>query len=123
LGEIDILLSGTQSDIQLPWLIKYRFHGISFIFGDRGNVSIKKTLGSLKPFQFIKDIIQLPLANYDLIISDFEPVSAWASLLKNKQCIGISHQAAFRSQNVQGPLVKTTLHRLFSSTMPIPQNI
>lgn len=106
IGEIDILLSGTQSNIQLPWPIKHRFHGISFVFGEKGNVSIKKTAQSLRPIQFIRDLLYLPLAEYDLIISDFEPISAWASLIKNKSCLGISHQAAFRSTSIPRPKKK-----------------
>lgn len=32
-GEVDVLISGTQADVQLPFPIKYRFEGLSFIFG------------------------------------------------------------------------------------------
>jgi len=103
IAEVDILLSGTQSDIQLPWPIKHRFYGVSFIFGKNGKVSIRKTIIALRLFQFLKDVFQLPLNEYDLVISDFEPVSAWASMLRNKRCLGISHQAAFRSKNVPIP--------------------
>ena len=29
--------------------------------------------------QFARDVTALPVHNYDLVISDYEPVSAWAS--------------------------------------------
>jgi len=32
-GELDILVSGTQADIDLPYTIAYQFKGLSFIFG------------------------------------------------------------------------------------------
>jgi uncharacterized protein (TIGR00661 family) len=37
------------------------------------------------------------------VISDFEPVSAWACKLKNKPCIGFSHQAAVVSKHSPKP--------------------
>jgi len=30
-GQVDILISGIQSDVDLPYDIKYRFKGLSFI--------------------------------------------------------------------------------------------
>jgi uncharacterized protein (TIGR00661 family) len=44
-----------------------------------------------------KEIKSLPIAEYDLIINDFEPVSAWACRLHHKPCISLSHQAAVLS--------------------------
>jgi len=38
-----------------------------------------------------------------LVINDFEPVSAWACYMKNKPCIGLSHQAAVLSNNAPKP--------------------
>ena len=31
-GEVDVLVSGIQADIELPFEVKYRYHGLSFIF-------------------------------------------------------------------------------------------
>ena len=92
--ETDVMISGIQGDIQLPFPVKYRFYGISFIFGTRGGVDWWKTFIRLRPFRFIRDIIRLPVKEYDLVLCDFEPVSAWACKLKGKKCIGISHQNA-----------------------------
>ena len=100
----DILISGTQADIELPFKVKYRFYGISFIFGKHGGVNVTKTIVKLKPLQFISDLIQLPVHNYDLVISDFEPVSAWACKLKGKKSIGLSHQNAVLHKGAPAPL-------------------
>ncbi|EIU7613729.1 glycosyltransferase [Vibrio vulnificus] len=43
-----------------------------------------------------QEVQQLDLSQHDLVISDFEPVSAWAAKRQNKPCIGLSHQNAFR---------------------------
>jgi len=102
-GEVDLLISGTQSDVQLSWPIKYRFYGLSFIFGQHGSVSISATLRRLRPFRFLRDLWRLPVHDYDLIITDFEPVSAWACKLRGKKCYAMSHQAAFLSPKTPRP--------------------
>ena len=62
----------------------------------RGKINHLKTVLQSKPFNFLKDIRQLDLSDYDLVICDFEPVTAWAARRQNKKTIGISHQYAFR---------------------------
>lgn len=93
-GDVDILVSGTQADIALPYPIKYTFKGLSFIFGTKGNVDMVSTYRKSNLKKLYKEIKSLPVENYDLVINDFEPVSAWACKLKNIPCIGLSHQAA-----------------------------
>lgn len=93
-GEVDVLVSGIQGDLTLPFPAKYKFRGLSFIFGKSGGVSLWKTFAKTNTRKLIKEINSLPVQDYDLIISDFEPVSAWACYLKNKECISLSHQAA-----------------------------
>ena len=94
LGETDVLISGIQGDIQLPFEIKHRYYGLSFIFGKKGGIDKVQTLKKLKLVKFYNDIKRCPVENYDVVISDFEPVSAWACRLKGKKCIGLSHQNA-----------------------------
>jgi uncharacterized protein (TIGR00661 family) len=53
-----------------------------------------QTLKKLKLVKFYNDLKRCPVENYDVVISDFEPVSAWACRLKGKKCIGLSHQNA-----------------------------
>ncbi|RUA31702.1 MAG: glycosyl transferase [Bacteroidetes bacterium] len=93
-GEVDILVSGTQADVDLNYKIKYQFHGLSFVFGKRGGVDFKRTLKQTKFLRFLNEIWNLNVAQYDLVINDFEPVSAWACKFKVKKCIGLSHQSA-----------------------------
>ncbi len=93
-GEVDILVSGTQGDLELPFPVKYKLSGLSFIFGKSGGVSIWKTLARTNIRKLFKSIRVLPVEEYDLIINDFEPVSAWACYFKNKACIALSHQSA-----------------------------
>ncbi|GAB6140091.1 glycosyltransferase family protein [Methylosoma difficile] len=60
-----------------------------------GQVSYFKTALQSKPIAFINDIKTLDFSSYDLVISDFEPVTAWAAKLKGKKVLGIGHQYAF----------------------------
>jgi uncharacterized protein (TIGR00661 family) len=93
-GELDILVSGIESEVSLPYPIKYRFRGLSFIFGKNGGIDLLETFKKSSIRKLFADIQQLPVEEYDIVISDFEPVSAWACKLKNKLCAGLSHQSA-----------------------------
>ncbi len=92
--DTDILISGIQADVEMPFEIQYRFHGLSFIFGKKGNVDIAETYKKSRLKQLMKDIRSLPVNEYDLVISDFEPVSSWACYFAGKPCVSVSHQAA-----------------------------
>jgi len=93
-GELDLLISGIQSDVDLPYEIKYKFKGLSFIFGKKGGIDLMDTYRKSNLKRLYKEIQSLPVEDYDLVISDFEPVSSWACKLKHKACIGLSHQSA-----------------------------
>ncbi len=62
---------------------------------DKGQVNYFKTAIEAKPIRFIKDIKALDLSKFDLVISDFEPVTAWAAKKQKKKVLGIGHQYAF----------------------------
>lgn len=105
-AEVDVLLSGIQGDLSLPFPVKYKFHGLSFIFGTRGGIDYFRTALSLKPFRFIYDTLRLDLSPYDLIVNDFEPITAWACRIRGKTCVSLSHQAAFLSTLTPRPKKK-----------------
>lgn len=93
-AEVDILISGTEVDVPLPYEIKYRLQGLCFVFGKKGGIDYLETYKKANLKSLFSEINSLPVEEYDLVFSDFEPVSAWACYLKNKPCIGFSHQAA-----------------------------
>ncbi|RYY20939.1 MAG: glycosyl transferase [Chitinophagaceae bacterium] len=102
-GEVDVLVSGTQSDLELPFPVKYKLGGLSFIFGKKGGIDLLGTYKKSHLKQLLKEVNKLPVENYDLIISDFEPVSSWACYLKNRTCVAISHQAAVLNKKAPRP--------------------
>ncbi len=101
--DLDILVSGTQADIKIPHNIKYQLKGLSFIFGKKGGVNMWRTYVKANTKRLQKEIKSIPVEEYDLIINDFEPVTAWACKLKNIPCFSFSHQAAVLSPNAPKP--------------------
>ncbi len=62
---------------------------------EHGRLCHRKTLLQNNFLQLYRDVKNLSVDGYDLIISDFEPITAWAAKLAGKKVIGISHQNAF----------------------------
>jgi uncharacterized protein (TIGR00661 family) len=99
MADVDVLVSGTQGDLSLPFEVKYKFHGFGFIFGKSGGVDVFNTFYKSRALRFIKEVQSLNVHAYDLIINDFEPVSSWACKFRKKACISLSHQSAVLSPN------------------------
>lgn len=120
-GEVDLLLSGTQADVRLSQPLRWKLHGFSFIFGKKGGVAHAKTWQSMDLRQLYRDMKMLPLEEYDLIINDFEPVTAWACRRKKIPCIGLSHQASFLSPDTPRPsrLLPNWAEALFRYYAPV----
>lgn len=53
----------------------------------------------------IKEIKNFPVEKYDLIVNDFEPISAWAARKKEVPVISLSHQSALLSKKSPRPRV------------------
>jgi len=92
--ELDVLVSGPPADIELPFPVRYRCHGMGFVFGKKGGINFAKTFWQLNSAGLVREIRELPVQNYDLVINDFEPVSAWACRLRDVPCVALSHQSA-----------------------------
>lgn len=71
------------------------FEGLTFVT-QNGEVNRWETVKRIKFKQFIKDVKNLQIGNYDLLLNDFDPVTAWAAKLNDLASISVSHQAAFK---------------------------
>ncbi|TNE68597.1 hypothetical protein EP331_15530 [bacterium] len=100
--DVDILISGYNSKLHIEQPIKYRCKGISFIYG-HGGISLSKSLRELNLIQYLRDTVNLNVSDYDLVISDFEPVTAWAARIKKVPSLSMSHQSAFASDKTPRP--------------------
>ena len=65
------------------------------LFAEQGKINYLKTSFGNDLWGFYRDIRQLQVKQYDLILSDFEPISAWAGKLNKVPVIAIGHQNAF----------------------------
>ena len=116
---VDFVFSGRQrKDFFYMALFgnEYRcFEGMTF-YTEKGRIQKRKTFFNSKLVQLIKDIRSLQLTEYDLIINDFEPISAWAAKIQNKPCLGISHQCAFDHQvpKIKGNYLEKAIMRCFA---------
>ena len=110
--DVDIITSGSNSQLKLPFEIKKQFQGLSFFYNKKGGIDWIKTLLSLKLKQFLSDL-KYDVSSYDLIISDFEPVSAWSARKFNKKSLGIGNQYSFRSKKTPRPFFKDIFSELF----------
>ena len=93
-GELDILISGNENNLELGFEVKYNLKGLNFTFGKKGGIDFWQSFKKMKLRRFYKEIKKLPIKDYDLIINDFEPISAWAAKLNNVNIISLSHQNA-----------------------------
>jgi len=96
--EVDIMVSGEMNPIDIGYDIKYQFKGFTFVY-DNGKINYWKTIKRLDIIQFIKDVWSLNVTQYDLVISDFEPISARSAKLRGVKSLSLSHQASFLSKN------------------------
>ncbi len=111
-AHLDLFISGGNADLKLPFPIKYNSKGVSFYYNTRGGINYLSTLRKLKFIKTSKEIRDLPVENYDLVLNDFEPISAYSCLLKKTPIISFGHQAAFNSTNCPRPTKKSILGEL-----------
>ncbi|MCO5286995.1 MAG: glycosyl transferase [Chitinophagaceae bacterium] len=93
-GELEVLISGTEAEVALDYPVKFVLKGLSLVFGKKGGIDLGATFKRMNIRRLIREINDLPVHDYDIVINDFEPVSAWACCLHRKPCFALSHQAA-----------------------------
>lgn len=96
--EVDYLFSGRPPEqlFDMEPFGDYRCRrGLTFQYGAGGRVNALGTLCNNSLWQLWGEIRGLDLSGYDLVISDFEPVSAWAARRQGIPSIGIAHQYVF----------------------------
>ena len=95
--EVDYLFSGRAPerffDMQCFGSFATRL-GLTFVNRD-GRVDYRRTLLGNDYPRFLRDVLTLDLAGYDAVVTDFEPITAWAGRLRGKRVISMGHQPAF----------------------------
>ena len=95
--ELQVLFSGRK--VNELWDVddfKPYIHaeGLSFAVS-KGKINLLNSIVELKPAQFLKDVLNFDVRDFELVITDFEPVSAWIAKWRNIPSIGLGHQYAF----------------------------
>lgn len=103
---VDVLTSGYQGSVDLPFEVKYKCKGYSYIIGNKGKIDYFQTFRKLDIITYLRDVWNLNIKDYDLVINDFEPVSSWAAKKAKVPCIAMSHQSSFLSKNTPRPSYK-----------------
>lgn len=101
--QYDVMLSGPENHLDLGHPVKHHFKGLTLHYDKSGAIHWRKTLLKNNFFQFIRDVFSLRVQEYDLVITDFEPVSAWACKLRGVLSFGLSNQISLWQKKVPKP--------------------
>lgn len=108
-GDVDALLSGSNSTLQPSFKIKYRFGGLSLFYGKCGGLNYKTMFLKNSLVQSYRDAYQLPINDYDVIINDFDFVTSMACKMKKVKSVHFGHQASFTSDKSPRPEVRSIM--------------
>ncbi|RXK80917.1 glycosyltransferase family protein [Filimonas effusa] len=105
-GEVDVFLSGTNSNLKAALPIKYRSKGICLFYGNSGGLDYLKIARAFNPVRVWKEARNLPVEKYDVVINDFECITSLACKMKGVASVNFGHQASFKSANTPRPAKK-----------------
>ena len=106
-ASVDVMTSGSTARLSIDGSVRYRKYGISMTYDSNGGVSVLNTLRDLRPIRFISDVQSVSVTDYDLVVSDYEPISSWSARFREVPTVGLSHQAAFISPKTPRPANKS----------------
>ncbi len=98
-GDVDVFLSGSNSNLTFNLPIKYRSRGVSLFYGNRGRLDYKKIYKEFSFLRMWKEAKNLPVENYDIVLNDFESITSLACRIKGVKSVNFGHQASFSSKN------------------------
>jgi uncharacterized protein (TIGR00661 family) len=103
IGTVDIFLSGDNSHLKFDAPIKYRSKGISLYYNCRGGLDYWQIIKGFHPLDLRKEIRELPVHEYDLVLNDFDYITSAACARRKIPSVHFGHQASFRSPFVPRP--------------------
>ena len=106
-GSVDIFLSGNNSHLALDAPIKYRSKGLSLYYNCNGGLDFWQVVKDYQPLRLRQEIKDLPVEKYDLVINDFDYITAAACAKKNIHSVNFGHQASFQSSLTPRPSTKS----------------
>lgn len=110
-ADVDVLVSGTNAQLKANFDYK-KYDGISLFYAGNGDLDYRKIALKNKFTTFLKSLNRCKINDYDVVLNDFEPITAWASKIKNVPMLSLSHQWAVKHQNSPKPAVSNKLAKL-----------
>ncbi len=98
-GQVDVFLSGSNSNLQAQLPVAYRSKGVSLFYGNTGGLDYWRMWKEFSLKRIWKEANDLPVEKYDVVLNDFESITALACRLKKVPSIGFGHQASFQSRH------------------------
>jgi len=108
-GTVDIFLSGANSSLNLDAPIKYRSKGLSLFYNCTGGLNYWRMMKECDPLKLKKELQELPVEKYDLVINDFEYITAASCAKKRIPSVHLGHQASFQSEKTPRPSIKSSV--------------
>jgi uncharacterized protein (TIGR00661 family) len=102
-GQIDIFLSGANNSLELDASVKYRSKGLSLFYTSGGGLNYWEIIREFAPLRLLREIKDLPVEKYDLVLNDFESITALSCAYKKVPSVNFGHQASFISPKVPRP--------------------
>ena len=97
-GKVDIFLSGNNCHLEAELPVKFRSKGVSLFYGNKGGLDYWKMLKDVSLTRIWKEANSLPVDQYDIVLNDFDSITALACALKKIPSVGFGHQASFQSK-------------------------
>lgn len=107
-GTVDIMLSGNNADLPVNLPVKYRSNGVSLFYGG-GGLNYRKIISQFNPFSIWRDIKNLPVDDYDLIVNDFDFITSIACQIKGVFSVQFGHQASFKYSATPRPQIRNRI--------------
>lgn len=102
-GTVDFFLSGENSSLTLDAPVKFRSKGLSLFYTCQGTLDYWKLAKTISVLRMNKDVKNLPVERYDLVLNDFDCITSLACYFKKVPSIQFGHQASFMSAKTPRP--------------------
>lgn len=122
-GEVDFFLSGNNATLPVDLPVKYSSKGCSLLYSKYGGLDYLAIAKNIKPLKMYNDAKSLPLKQYDVIINDFESVTALACRLQKVNSVQFGHQASFISHLHHDRKKEVWLAKQYLNIMLLPHSI
>jgi uncharacterized protein (TIGR00661 family) len=108
-GKVDVFLSGSNSQLGNELQVKYQGAGLGLFYNNNGGLHYSKIAKQLNPLRLAKAVRTLPVEKYDIVINDYEAITAMACAFKGVASVQFGHQASFQSPLAPRPAKKEIL--------------